>query len=148
MRSLLEVRQGEVACIRIPAELMESIIGKENVLASSLTPEVAARPGIHGRVSREWAAGKLMEGAATGTPVQGKIQTPGQEDFEWSNSRWKIEGKTYAGTHDVTLQLAMHEGGGDTIFMTTVANGDVILLCSAMPDPEGLPVVVGKNAEK
>lgn len=141
LRSLLEVREGEISCIRVPAHLMagfttgekgEGLIGR------------ATSPDLVGVVSRAAVLEGFKGIRAGGGPIEGSVDADAAE-FEWTGDRLEVSGKAMTARDSIILTIEAREGDNALECITNLPPGGIVFLRSGDPDPEGILLVVGQR---
>lgn len=140
LRSLLELREGELAVVEIPPENLKKLSISVGVFYPA---DVAASgPGVLAHIKQEELE-SIFAGASQDTRVRGKLQMADGK-LEWNGARLKVDGRILEGDSEVTLMLNMSQEGRETMVTTfSVPVSSVVVLYSSSPDPEGLAIVVG-----
>jgi hypothetical protein len=140
LRSMLEIREGELAVIEIPSECMKKLPMSWSLSGSESPDE--PRPGLLGYLRREQLEG-LFAGGGKEDTVKGKVQVADGE-LKWQGSRMEVRGTILPGDSDVTFQLNMSEGDQEaTVAIVTIPESSLLVLHSSPPNPEGLAIFVG-----
>lgn len=142
LRSLLEVREGEISCIRIPARLMagfppgpqgDGLVGRPT------------GPDVVGILSRDAVLEGLKNPRTGSGSIEGSVDADAGE-FVWSGGRLQITGTAMNATGSIVLKIEAREGGSTLECQTSLPPGGILFLRSGHPDPEGILLVVGQRA--
>lgn len=142
LRSLLEVREGEVAFISLPPECLAASIGSGPTMEN---------PICHGVISRDRLEGMLVAAKGENSRIQGQVQAMKDvklgKSLKWSSERWNVEALVMSSETDDIMQLQMTEKGEETQLVTaTIPRGEMILLLSSYPETEGLVIFLGGDS--
>ncbi len=142
LNSLLAVREGEMAFIRVPAALMHRLGGGVGETALKGALELGDQaPGLVGILNRSAVLASLTGHAQA---IEGTMDTSGDE-FEWRGARMQVRGTALSGEKSQELKISVTEGQSTLECQTFVPPGAVIFLRTGNPDPEGVLIVIGKN---
>lgn len=140
LRSLLELREGELAVVEIPPENLKKL--SISVGVSDPADVAASRPGVLAHIEQEELE-NIFAGASQDTRVRGKLQMADGK-LEWKGARLKVDGTILPGDSEATLMLNMSQEGRETMVTTfSVRASSLVILYSSSPDPEGLAILVG-----
>jgi hypothetical protein len=140
LRSLLELREGEMAVVEIPPENLKKL--SISVGVSDPADVAGSRPGVLAHIKQEELE-SIFAGASEDTRVRGKLQMADGK-LEWDGARLKVDGRILRGDSDATLMLNMSQEGRETMVTTfSVRASSLVILYSSSPDPEGLAILVG-----
>jgi hypothetical protein len=142
LRSLLEVREGEISCIRIPAHLMAGF--PAGPLGDGLVGRPTG-PDVVGIISRDAVLEGLKNLRSGSGSIEGSVDADAGE-FEWSGGRLQITGTAMNATGSIVLKIEAREGGSTLECQTSLPPGGIVFLRSSHPDPEGILLVVGQRA--
>lgn len=140
LKSLLAVREGEVAFIRVPAALMPRLTGApEGGPHEEETAPGDRVPGLMGILNRE-----MVRLALTGRAeeIEGGLDASGGS-FEWLGPGLEISGTSSRDGDFMKVDLTATEGRGKMTMKSSVPPGSVMVLRSTGPDPEGVLIVIG-----
>jgi hypothetical protein len=142
LRSLLELRKGEIAFVRSSSATMRSLL--EN--PDSPFKDAASEQGITmvGSVSREWIEGPLKERVEREGGVEGVVDSS-DDSFGWQSSEFKISGEAIHLEDTVRFNIVAKQGATEVHSISKHPNGSTMLLKLAGPAPEGMVIVVGKK---
>jgi hypothetical protein len=142
LKSLLAVREGEMAFIRVPAGLMPQLTAGRGDGAPKATLEHGDHaPGMVGVLSRSKVLERLTDAAGS---IDGKVDVSG-DDFEWRGERMQVRGTARRQGETLLLELSVTEGENALASSANVPPGSVVFLRSKYPDPEGMLIVIGKS---
>lgn len=142
LRSLLEVREGEISCIRIPAHLMAGFPsgpGGDGLVGNTSGPDLV------GIISRAAVMDGLKNLRRGGGAIDGSVDADAGE-FEWSGNRLQVKGTATNATGSVVLRIEAREGDSTLECHTSLPPGGIVFLRSGHPDPEGILLVAGQRA--
>lgn len=143
LRSLLEVREGEISCIRIPAHLMAGF--PPGPLGDGLVGRPTG-PDVVGILSRDAVLEGLKNLRSGGGTIDGSVDADAGE-FDWSGGRLQVTGTATTAADSVQLKIEAREGGSTLECQTRLPPGGIVFLRSSHPDPEGILLVVGQRAD-
>lgn len=141
LNSLLEVREGEIACIRIPAHLMAGFTTGEK--DAGLVGR-ATSPDLVGIIPRIAVLDGFRDVRADGGPIEGSVDADAGE-FEWTGNRLHVSGTATNASDSIVLRIEVREGDGALECMTDLPPGGIVFIRSSHPDPEGILLVVGQR---
>lgn len=143
LRSLLEIRKGEIAFIRVSPATMERLQNDPEAASHGYSPDDAGQ-GISmvGRMDRDWIAGKLASMARDEGLIEGQSDTT-DGSFEWASPVWKISGETIHLPDEARLHMRMKEGETETEMIARAPYGAALLIQAAGPGTDGLLLVIG-----
>jgi len=142
LRSLLEVREGEISCIHIPAHLMGGFPpGPEGDGLIGAT----TGPDLVGIISRTAVLDGLKGLRSSGGAIEGSVDVDAGE-FEWSGKRLQVSGTAMRASDSVMLTIEARDGESVLECLTSLPPGGIVFLRSSHPDPEGILLVVGQPA--
>lgn len=143
LRSLLEVRPGEVAMIRLSEVQLERLLDGDELVAPGAFPdEPSSGPAVIGIFERTRILRRL-EGSADG--IEGEMDVSG-EAFEWRGHAMKLSGTMELGEMNAVLELNLAEGDNALEFKGRMVPGSVLLLRSGEAGSEGILIVVGGSS--
>ena len=146
LRSLLDVRKGEIAALSVPPEFMKSFLstlppdGEDG--ATAVDPNT---PRIVGVFNREMSLQLLK-------PVESSVKgvvDASEGSFEWSMGKLKVSGDAFfLGSEDATrLHVNVLKDGNGIECITRIPDGKCLLLSSGGENPEGILIVAGSRGE-
>lgn len=141
LRSLLEVREGEISCIRIPAHLMAGFTTGEK--GTGLVGR-ATSPDLVGIISRRAVLDGFKGVRADGGRIEGSVDADAGE-FKWTGDRLQVSGTAMNATDSIVLRIEAREGDSALECITSLPPGGIVFLRSGDPDPEGILLVVGQR---
>lgn len=141
LRSLLEVREGEISCIRIPAHLMAGFTTGEK--GTGLVGR-ATSPDLVGIISRSAVLDGFKGVRADGGAIEGSVDADAGE-FKWTGDRLHVSGTAMNATDSIVLRIEAREGDNALECITSLPPGGIVFLRSGDPDPEGILLVVGQR---
>lgn len=144
LRSLLEVREGEISCIRIPAHLMAGFTTGEK--GTGLVGR-ATSPDLVGIISRSAVLDGFKGVRADGGPLEGSVDADAGE-FKWTGDRLQVSGTAMNATDSIVLRIEAREGDSALECITNLPPGGIVFLRSGDPDPEGILLIVGQRDAK
>ena len=147
LRSLLEIRKGEIAFIRVSPAMMSQLRSDPEAASHGYSPDDAGQ-GISmiGRMDRDWIAGKLASMARDEGLIEGQSDTA-DDSFEWTSPVWKISGETTHFPDEARLRMRMKDGGTEMEMITRAPYGTALLIQSGGPEPDGLLLVIGRDVD-
>jgi hypothetical protein len=142
LRSLLEVREGEISCIHIPASLMAAF--SPGPQGDGLVGAPTA-PDLVGIISRAAVLEGFKGLRSSGETIEGNVDADAGE-FVWSGKRLQVSGTAINRTDSVRLKLEARDGETVLECLTRVPPGGIVFLRSSDPDSDGILLVVGQRA--
>ena len=143
LRSLLEVRDGEMAFLRIPQAMMPDLAEKVQDLVS----DQPAVPALSKVKDRQRFVEELQTRMGPADTVEGAINAA-DGPFAWHNGEWQISGQALPNSErEVTLQISIRVGEGELVSTISLQRGDMIVLHLKEPQPEALLIVIGEKKE-
>ena len=147
LRSLLNVRKGEVAALSVPPEFMKQFLaslppdGADG--AATVDPNV---PRMVGTFNRESSLQLLK-------PVESSVKgvvDAAEGNFEWNLGKLKVTGDAFfLGSEGATrLHVNVLKDGNGIECITRIPDGSCLLLSSGGENPEGILIVTGRGEEK
>lgn len=142
LRSLLELRKGELAFIRLSPATMR------NLLESPDSPFRGAGPDQHvalvGTVPREWMEARLTEMVKTEGTVAGSVDSS-DGSFEWTEAGFVVSGRTDHMGDSVRFNIQAKDGEKGLEALTRQPLGAMMLLKRAGLESGGVLMVVGED---
>lgn len=140
LRSLLELRKGELGFVRLSPATMRSLLEKPDPIFR----DVASEQGISvvGSVPREWMEGSLKEMVEREGSVEGVVDSS-DDSFDWRLSGFEFSGSTIHLDDAVRFNIVVKNGGSGLQTLSRQRPGSMILFKMAGPQPEGVLMVVG-----
>ena len=142
LRSLLELRKGELAFIRLSPETMRDLLEDPESPLRGSTPD--QNVDFVGTVSREWMEARLTEMVKTEGAVDGSVDSS-DGSFEWAEGGFVVSGSTDHLEGRARFNLHAKEGGMELESLTRQPLGSMMLLKRAGLESGGVLVIVGDD---
>lgn len=139
LRSLLTVRQGELAIVRLPAEMATEGLG-----VSLLGPAAeASGPTILNVADVERFSRELEARVSQDDPIDGAVQTA-DGSFEWRSSNFEIKGQSLPNSdEETTLVLNLRFGDRELVTTFTANVGSMFVVHPGGGTEDAVLMVVG-----
>lgn len=143
VQSLLEVRQGEVGMIRIPSGGLERVF---SVLPPVVGGEDRSAAAVAGLFTPDQMRVWLEEVMRSGVDLEAKVGEA--EGASFSGEKLEVEiAEVVSKEQILDVSLRLQEGGRTVTSGLSVFRGQVLLLRSGYPDPEGILVVTASGGD-
>lgn len=142
LHSLLELRKGELAFIRLSPATMRSLPENPDSPLRGTAPDQDV--AFVGTVSREWMEVQLTEMVETEGTVDGSVD-PSDGSFEWAEAGFVVSGSTAHLEGSARFNIHAKEGGMELESLVRQPLGSMMLFKRAGLDSGGVLVVVGDD---
>ncbi|MEK7953005.1 hypothetical protein [Luteolibacter soli] len=144
LRSLFDVRKGEIAAVSVSPEIMKQLLIQQ---APDATAEAngadQAGPKMVGILNRNYLL-SLLEPAETS--VRGAVDTS-EDAFDLKVGSMTISGDSFGVPEGTRLHIRVVSGANSIECITRVSEGACVLLSSGGENPEGVVIVTGPRGE-
>jgi hypothetical protein len=142
LRSLLDLRKGELAFIRIPSAAMRGLLGQEGSPFKELEPSLDI--SLVGSAPREWMESRLRKMVEAEGTVDGLVDAS-DDSFAWDASGFEFSGSTIHFENCARFRLVVKAGEDSLEAITRQPHGAMVLFKMAGENPEGMLLVVGAD---
>jgi hypothetical protein len=141
LRSLFDVRKGEIAALSVPPEIMKQL----QIPLPPDSPDDANYDGprMLGVLNRKLPLSLLQPAESS---IKGVVDTS-EDTFELNVGTMKISGSAFGAEGGTRLHMNVLAGANSIECVTRVPEGTCVLLSSGGENPEGVLIVTGPRGE-
>jgi hypothetical protein len=144
LRSLFDVRKGEIAALSVPSGIMKQLLIPQPLEAPDRANDVVhAGPDMVGVFSRETLLSALQPAEDS---IRGVVDTS-EDAFELKVSSMTISGSAFGIDRETRLQMRAASGTNSIDCLTRVSEGTCVLFSSGGENPEGVVIVTCPRGE-